>query len=129
MEEKSIDNTVGKLLEKTKQDGGETAWDRLESQTPQCGFGSLGICCKNCSMGPCRIDPFGEGAQSGVCGATADTIAARNFIRMVAGGAAAHSDHGRGVAETVLALAEGKAPDYAVKDEQKLIAFALDFGI
>ena len=129
MEEKSIDSTVGKLLDKAKQDGAETVWDRLESQEPQCGFGSLGICCKNCSMGPCRIDPFGEGAQSGVCGATADTIAARNFIRMVAGGAAAHSDHGRGVAETALALAESKAPDYAIKDEQKLIALALDFGI
>ena len=129
MEERSVDKTVNDLLKKAKEDGVETAWDRLESQLPQCGFGALGICCKNCSMGPCRIDPFGEGAQAGVCGATADSIAARNFIRMVAGGAAAHSDHGRGVAETVLALANGEAPDYRIKDEQKLIAVALDLGI
>ena len=129
MKEKSIDKTVEPLLKKARKDGVETAWDRLEKQLPQCGFGELGICCKNCSMGPCRIDPFGEGAEKGVCGATADTIAARNFIRMVAGGAAAHSDHGRGVAETLLAVANGKASDYKVKDEQKLIAVALDFGI
>lgn len=129
MEERSVDKTVEPLLKKAKEEKVETAWDRLAEQEPQCGFGQLGICCKNCAMGPCRIDPFGKGAQKGVCGATADTIAARNFIRMVAGGAAAHSDHGRGVAETLLAVANRKAPDYKVKDEQKLIACALDFGI
>jgi carbon-monoxide dehydrogenase catalytic subunit len=126
---KSIDKTVEPLVKKAKEDEVELVWDRLEIQLPQCGFGQLGICCKNCSMGPCRIDPFGEGASAGVCGATADTIAARNFIRMVAGGAAAHSDHGRGVALTLLALANGEASDYKIKDEQKLIAVALDFGI
>ncbi len=129
MKEKSVDKTVEPLLKKAKEDGVETAWDRLERQLPQCGFGELGICCKNCAMGPCRIDPFGEGADKGVCGATADTIAARNFIRMVAAGAAAHSDHGRGVAETLLAVANGKTSDYKIKDEQKLVAVALDFGI
>ena len=127
--EKSVDSTVGSLLKKAKREGIELVWDRLQRQLPQCGFGQLGICCRNCAMGPCRIDPFGEGADKGVCGATADTIAARNFIRMIAAGAAAHSDHGRGVAETLLAVANGKTSDYKVKDEQKLIAVALDFGI
>ncbi|HOL67437.1 MAG TPA: carbon monoxide dehydrogenase, partial [bacterium] len=73
----------------------ELCWERLARQQPQCGFGQLGICCRNCAMGPCRIDPFGEGPQLGVCGADADTITARNFLRMVAVGASAHSDHGR----------------------------------
>ena len=67
--------------------------------------------------------------RRGVCGATAETIAARNFIRMVAGGAAAHSDHGRGVAELFLAVAKGKAPGYEIKDEQKLLQLALDWDI
>lgn len=129
MEEKSVDKTVAPLLDKAKKDGVETVWDRLESQGRQCKFGSEGLCCKICAMGPCRIASSGERLRSGVCGATADTIAARNFIRMVAGGAAAHSDHGRGVALTVLALANGEAPDYKIKDEQKLIAVALDLGI
>jgi len=127
--EKSIDKGVASLLEKAREDKVETAWDRLARMEPQCGFGQLGICCRNCGMGPCRIDPFGDGAQRGVCGATADTIAARNFIRMIAGGAAAHSDHGRGVAETFVAAANGTAPGYEIKDVQKLFQVALDFGM
>jgi carbon-monoxide dehydrogenase catalytic subunit len=75
-----------------------------------CNIGMQGICCKNCAMGPCRL-PLpkggieGEDTRKGLCGATANTIAARNFIRMVAGGAAAHSDHGRCVAEVFMSAA------------------------
>jgi carbon-monoxide dehydrogenase catalytic subunit len=98
----------------------DTVWDRYDAQQPQCGFGTLGLCCKNCSMGPCRIDPFGDGPQVGVCGANADTIAARNLARMVAGGAAAHSDHGRDIAHTLLMAASDPHSDYQVKDEEKL---------
>jgi len=105
------------------------SWDRLAKQQPQCGFGMLGVCCRNCAMGPCQIDPIGEGPQKGVCGASAETIAARNFLRMIAGGAAAHSDHGRGVAETFLMAAKGEAPGYEIKDEQKLYQLALDLGV
>jgi carbon-monoxide dehydrogenase catalytic subunit len=88
-------------------------------------------------MGPCRV-PLPKGKEEteeekmkrrGLCGATAETIAARNFIRMIAGGAAAHSDHGRGVAELFLAVAKGEAPGYEIKDEQKLLQVALDWGI
>jgi len=46
-------------------------------------------------MGPCRINPYGEEPTLGVCGADADTIVARNLVRMIAAGASAHSDHGR----------------------------------
>jgi len=126
---KSIDRTVDYLLGLVENDGLETAWDRLEKQLPQCGFGKLGICCKNCAMGPCRIDPFGEGADRGVCGATAETITARNFLRMIAAGAAAHSDHGRAVAELFLAVANDKAPGYRITDEKKLMQVAEDLGI
>jgi len=129
MKEKSIDKAVKPLLEKAKKENANLSWDRLKEQIPQCGFGKLGICCRICSMGPCRIDPFKEGAQKGVCGATAETIAARNFVRMIAGGAAAHSDHGRAVAELFITTARGKAPGYEIKDEQKLLQVAMDFGI
>jgi carbon-monoxide dehydrogenase catalytic subunit len=108
------------------------AWDRFEQQQPQCGFGKLGICCRNCSMGPCRIDPFGEGPQVGICGATADTIAARNLLRMIAAGAAAHSDHGRDIAHTFKMAIESdppKAGDYMIKDELKLREVAVRYGI
>jgi carbon-monoxide dehydrogenase catalytic subunit len=107
----------------------KTVWDRYEEMQPQCGFGSLGICCKNCSMGPCRIDPFGEGPQVGICGANADTIAARNLVRMIAGGAAAHSDHGRDIAHTLLMAAQDPNSDYDVKDPEKLKRIAALYGI
>jgi carbon-monoxide dehydrogenase catalytic subunit len=76
-------------------------------------------------MGPCRVG----GDRKGVCGATAETVAARNFIRMIAGGAAAHSDHGRAVAEAFLAAAKGELSGYEIKDVQKLFQVALDFGV
>ncbi len=117
------------LFKKALQENMETAWDRYEAMQPQCGFGSLGLCCRNCSMGPCRIDPFGDGPQAGVCGANADTIAARNLIRMIAGGAAAHSDHGRDIAHTLLMVARDKDSDYQIKDVEKLKAVADIYGI
>jgi len=128
MEEKQkiVDKASQELLKKAKVDGVETAWDRLATQSPQCKFGSTGVCCRICSMGPCRIS---KRAEFGVCGATVETIAARNFIRMIAGGAASHSDHGRAVAEIFLATAEGKVPGYTIKDEQKLLQVAMDLGV
>ena len=107
----------------------ETVWERYLAQLPQCGFGQLGLCCKNCNFGPCRIDPFGEGPKVGVCGADADVIAARNLLRHTAGGAACHSDHGREIAHTLLLVAEGKAKNYEIKDEIKLKSVAKEFGI
>ena len=108
----------------------ETAWDRLEKQQPQCGFGQLGICCNRCALGPCRIDPFSEeGPIRGVCGATADLIVARNLLDDLAVGAAAHSDHGREVVEVLLDTAEGKTQGYKITDEEKLKAIAKEYGI
>lgn len=127
--EKSIDRATGRMLSLAEQSGIETAWDRLDKQQPQCGFGLLGICCRNCNMGPCRIDPFGSGAQKGVCGADADTIVARNLLRAIAAGAAAHSDHGRDIVETLFHAAKGEAPDYNIKDEGKLLALAGELKI
>jgi carbon-monoxide dehydrogenase catalytic subunit len=127
--EKSVDQASLKMLNKAAQEGIETAWDRYEKQQPQCGFGLLGICCRNCNMGPCRIDPFGDEPQEGVCGATADTIAARNLLRMIAAGAAAHSDHGRDIVTTLYETAAGETQGYQIKDEGKLRALAAEFGI
>lgn len=117
------------MLDIAEKGGYSTAWDRWEAMQPQCGFGKLGICCRICNMGPCRIDPFGQGPQTGVCGADADTIAARNLVRMIAAGAAAHSDHGRDVAHTLLMTARGEAEGYEIKDEVKLRALAEEYGI
>jgi len=106
-----------------------TALDRFEKQQPSCRFGSQGICCRICSMGPCRVVSTDGETRVGVCGATADTIVARNLLRMIAGGAAAHSDHGRDVAHTFLLMAKGEAKDYTIKDEVKLRALAAEYGV
>ena len=117
---RTVDPASRQMLEVTKRKGLETAFDRFDAMEPQCGFGQLGICCRICTMGPCRIDPFGEGPQAGVCGATADIIAARNLVRMIAAGAAAHSDHGRDIAHTLLAIGQNPDGDYSIKDPEKL---------
>jgi len=126
---RSSDKAAQKMIDRMAKSGQQNAWDRLDAQSPQCGFGKLCVCCRICSMGPCRIDPFGEGPQVGVCGANADTIVARNFLRAVAAGSSAHSDHGRGVAEVFLATAKGDAPDYKFKDTVKLYKLAQELGV
>ncbi len=119
-EEASRDAASVALLECACQLDMETCFERADSLAP-CPIGSQGLCCKNCSMGPCRLTGKTE---RGVCGATVDTVAARNFARAVSVGASAHSDHGRGLAYTLLEAAEGHAPDYGVKDPHKLMEIA-----
>ena len=111
LSEYSICKDAQAMIAKAREDGVETVWDRLREQEPHCGFCELGLSCRNCIMGPCRIDPFGNGPSRGVCGADADVVVARNFGRMVAAGAAAHSDHGRDLIETLLAVGEGTTAD------------------
>ena len=102
-----------------------TAFSRAEEMIP-CNIGGAGMCCKICGMGPCRLTKDG---QTGVCGATIDTIQARNFIRSVAAGSAAHSDHGRDMAFTLKAVANGEAEGYVLRDVAKLRSVASLNGI
>jgi carbon-monoxide dehydrogenase catalytic subunit len=124
----SIDLATQAMVARAQKLGIDTVFDRAASMK-QCNIGLQGICCKNCGMGPCRL-PLpkggidGEDTRKGLCGATPNTIAARNFIRMIAGGAAAHSDHGRGVAEVFRAAAEKETDDYTIKDPIKLLSIA-----
>ena len=126
VEELSIDPAVREMISLGRQEGYETVWDRLERQTPSCKFGSQGICCRNCAMGPCRIT---EKNPRGVCGATADTVVARNLLRGLAAGAAAHSDHGRAVAVLFNEVSLGKNSAYQITDTSKLRAVAKRLGL
>ena len=133
---KSIDQATLEMIAKAKEEGITTVFDRAEKMKP-CPIGADGSCCKNCAMGPCRVPqprgkeetPEEKKARVGVCGATAETISARNFSRMIAAGSAAHSDHGRRVTEAFKLMAEGKSKDFEIKDEQKLLKLALDMGV
>ncbi len=131
--EASIDLTSQELIAHAQKLGVETIFDRGMNLKP-CAIGIQGICCKNCAMGPCRL-PLpkggieGEDTRKGMCGATANTIAARNFVRMIAAGAAAHSDHGRGVAEVFLAAAKKETDAYKIKDIDRLLDIAPFLGV
>jgi carbon-monoxide dehydrogenase catalytic subunit len=107
------------IIEEAAQAGVKTYVQRMEDRAIQpCLFGQGGTCCRNCSFGPCMM--IEDVAESiGICGATASTVAARNFARMVASGASAHMDHGRETALTFLATAKGECP-FEIKDEKKL---------
>lgn len=135
-EKKSIDQAAIEMLKKAAEEKVRTVFDRAEKMAP-CPIGADGSCCKNCAMGPCRIPlarnkqetPEEHALRTGVCGATAETIVARNFVRMIAAGSAAHSDHGRRVVEAFKLMAEGKSKDFEIRDEQKLLKLALDLGV
>jgi carbon-monoxide dehydrogenase catalytic subunit len=119
------------MLKKADSEGMSTAFSRTESMK-ECTIGASGICCKNCAMGPCRLTPpkkEGEPEKRGICGATPEVVAARNFVRMIAGGSSAHSDHGRAVAHTMILAAKGEAEGYQIKDRIKLLEVAADLGI
>ncbi len=117
---KSIDPAAIEMLQVAQEAGLETAFERAERIKP-CPIGSDGACCKICSMGPCRL--VGK-VTEGVCGATLATVAARNFARMVASGTSAHSDHGRDLAFTLIAVAKGEGQGYQIRDLTKLHAVA-----
>jgi len=127
----SEDGLARRALEDAEKAGMETAWDRLQAQQPQCGFGETGVCCNRCAMGPCQADPFEEGPERGVCGADADLIVARNMLADIAAGAAAHSDHGREVAEIFQKAAENgqESGGYGITDENKLEKVAELFDV
>jgi carbon-monoxide dehydrogenase catalytic subunit len=117
------------MLDLARAEGISTVWDRAMAQEPQCGYCALGVSCRNCSMGPCRIDPFGEGPQVGVCGATADLIVARNLGRTIAAGSSSHSDHGRDILEVFEATARGETSGYRITDEAKLRRLAEEWNV
>jgi len=117
------------MIDRAGELGITTVWDRLAAQQPQCGYCALGLSCRNCAMGPCRVDPFGEGPQKGVCGADADVIVARNLGRTIAAGSSSHSDHGRDILETFGHLAHAETSGYRIADEEKLRRIATEVGV
>ncbi|MCL4516289.1 MAG: anaerobic carbon-monoxide dehydrogenase catalytic subunit [Firmicutes bacterium] len=121
----SVHQSTCEMYDRTTKLGISTVFDRYEAQQPQCTFGKEGICCQLCSHGPCRITAK---APQGICGATADTIVARNLLRLTIHGVAAYSHHLEEVARTLKATAQGKTP-YRIQDEQKLREVAGAIGL
>jgi carbon-monoxide dehydrogenase catalytic subunit len=116
------------MLQKAAEDGVDTAFTRAADMKP-CPIGADSACCKHCFMGPCRLNSKDPYSKVGVCGATIDTIASRNFARMVASGAAAHTDHGMGILDVFREVVRGNIKDFQIKDEEKLRSVADSIGI
>ncbi len=113
----SHDSATNHMIDIAQVGGISTVWDRYKTQLPQCKFGMTGVCCRLCHMGPCRITAK---APKGICGADADTITARNLLREIAAGTAAHSDHGRMLVRTLKSVAAGKGGSYKITDSRRL---------
>ena len=124
-EERSADPAAQEMLIRADELGISTAFKRAEDMVP-CNIGGAGMCCKQCGMGPCRLTKDG---QVGVCGATIDTIQARNLVRAISAGAAAHSDHGRDMAFTLKAVANDETEGYVLRDVAKLRNIASLYNI
>lgn len=124
-EERTTDPAAQEMLYRADELGLSTAFTRVDELVP-CNIGGAGMCCKLCGMGPCRLTKDG---MTGICGATIDTIQARNFIRAIAAGAAAHSDHGRDMAFTLKAVANHQTEGYSIKDVAKLRMVASYYNI
>src|SRR5512135_24041 len=124
-EERTSDPAAQEMLIRADELGIGTAFSRADEMVP-CNIGAAGMCCKQCGMGPCRLTNDG---QTGVCGATLDTIQARNLVRSIASGAAAHSDHGRDMAFLLKSVANSESEGYVIRDVAKLRNVAAGYGI
>ena len=128
IDEATTCEATAQMLRKAEKDGVETAFHRAVNMKA-CPIGADSACCKHCAMGPCRLnakDPYGK---VGVCGATIDTIMARNFGRMIAAGGAAHTDHGMSMLDLFREVVNGNIKDYSIKDPIKLQEVAEEIGI
>lgn len=121
----SVHQSICEMYDLTKEKGIVTVFDRWLDQQPQCNFGVQGVCCQLCSHGPCRISAK---VPYGICGANADTIVARNLVRLACHGAAAYSHHLEELAETIIATANGKTP-FKIQSPEKLKSIAQTVGL
>ncbi|NLM93959.1 MAG: anaerobic carbon-monoxide dehydrogenase catalytic subunit [Firmicutes bacterium] len=125
----TIDPASLAVLEKYEGQDTLTSYDRYLVQSPQCKFGLTGTCCRICVQGPCRLLEDRPERSRGICGAPVYSVVARNMTRLMAGGASSHSDHGRHLANILLAIADGKVSDYEITDGDKLRDVAQRIGL
>ena len=138
------DNQIKETVAFLRQKGIDTVWDvqaaydsGLFGLKDRCSFGSHGLCCRNCNLGPCRLD--GEelplhlkfsvpDVRRSSCGKTADSMVAGMFLQTVLRGTSAHIGHAIHVVKAFVKAAEGSG-NFPIKDEDKLHSVAKGIGI
>lgn len=102
IQKKTKDTTVESFISLAAQEGIDLAWDRFETQVPECGFCESGLSCRDCLQGPCISHPFkGDISKTGVCGKDKDTFAAHSLLRLVLKGSMGYLDQVATLAEEV----------------------------
>ncbi len=137
---RALDDSTEEMIKHAESLGIETVFNRqakydesfLGIGKSRCYFGASGVCCRQCVMGPCRIwleelpiiyRLSAPKLNKGTCGASVDTIVARNLLMMVGRGTAAHASHARHIASALLKTAQNKT-SYKIKEPEKLISIA-----
>ncbi len=128
VQDRTMCEATQQMLEKARRDGVMIDLDR-GADMKACPIGEVSACCKHCYMGPCRLNPKDPYKKVGVCGATIDTIEARNFGRNVAAGSASHNDHGRHILGLFRGIVEGRIENFSIDDVLKLEKVAKSIGI
>lgn len=133
------DRQVEETVDFLRKQGIETVWDVQEAYdsgmfgfSDRCSFGSNGLCCRNCNLGPCRLGSeelpmhlkfsVPETKRSS-CGKTADSMVAGMFLQTVLRGVSSHVGHALHVARMLIEAAEGTS-EIKIKGVDKLFAVA-----
>jgi carbon-monoxide dehydrogenase catalytic subunit len=139
-----LDEATEDMIKYTESLGIETIFSRqakydesfIGFEKSRCYFGSMGICCRQCAMGPCRIwhedlpmvyRTSAPQLDKGTCGASADTIVARNLLMMVGRGTAAHASHALHIASALKGVNK-ENKNYEIREAGKLKSIATKLG-
>lgn len=109
---RALDDATEEMIKYTESMGMETIFSKRASS---CKLGALGTCCRQCALGPCR--------DRGACGASVDTIVARNLLMMVGRGTAAHASHALHTARVLQKTAKNQTT-FKIKEPEKLRSIA-----
>ena len=118
IQKKTADRAVEHFIRKAADQEVPLAWDRFESQLPECGFCESGLSCRDCLQGPCISHPFRDQSKLGVCGKDKDILAIQSLLRLVIKGTMAYLDQ---VSDFAGGVEAGEiAPDNAGQTNQIL---------
>ncbi len=123
---KTLDKATENAISQAAATGIPLPFDRYEDQAPVCRFGQMGLDCKACTQGPCRISPF-ESSNGTACGRDREGTVAASFLGLVADGAVATAAFAGAESKTAGAIFEGiSAANEGTLGPAQLLAKAIE---